>query len=1130
MQKQHIFRIRRNYNKWVANQTLEDYALRFTAKKSRKWSHAQITNTALGAITFLALEALGGVLTLNYGFSNTALAVLIVGLIIFIAGIPVCYYAARYGVDIDLLTRGASFGYIGSTITSLIYASFTFIFFAIEAAIMAMAMKIAFGIPLYIGYFICAVLVIPLVTHGITYISKLQEWTQPVWIFVQTTVLIFVLYHEWGAISQWMQFEPHAASDGARFNLLHFGIASAVMFSLIAQLGEQVDFLRFLPPKETSPKRWYLALFSAGPGWIFIGVIKIFIGSFLAWLAFSHGLPASKASEPTYMYITAFSYMFDSNDIAVYLMGAFVILSQLKINVTNAYAGSIAWSNFFSRITHNHPGRIVWLVLNVVIALLLMEIGIYRVLENTLAIFGILAIAWIGSLFTDLVINKPLKLRPAEFEFKRAHLFDVNPVGVGSMLFASTFGVCAYVGLMGEVVYALAPFITFALTLIISPCIAWFTKGKYYIARPNIKNASAESELICCICEHSFEQEDTSYCTAYAGNICSLCCSLDARCRDSCKTKSSLNEQITSAFSFFFPKALLNNVNRLIGNFIALFGVLLALISALMICVYFLITAEIQTTDHAMVVSTLWEISVVLLIIVAVLCWIIVLVHESRSIAQDETRQQAERLQLEIEAHIETDKKLQRAKDHAEAANKAKSRYLGGISHELRSPLNAISGYAQLLEQEKIPAEKISESAGVIRRSSEHLADLIEGLLDMSKIEAGRLEIVYSELCLPILLEQLVSMFKPQAEAKGVKFNYINKDSFPNFVRTDEKRLRQILINILSNAVKFTHEGNINFSIKYRSGVAEFIIADTGVGIAPEDRERIFNPFERLHHPDRPNPSGTGLGLTITRLLVEILGGAITLESNGEHGSIFRIYIMLGSVYAPKTIAPAQQEIISLKGERKQLLVVDDDPNHIRLMTDILVPLGFTVQTAIDAKTCLTLLETYQADLLLMDVSMPGMNGFELAKLLREMRLSFPIIMISAEARENELFSQEFVPFNDYLVKPVNIPSLLEKIAQHLKIEWEYKSPLIHKQLVQTSDSKPSLPPEKSSALDPEIRQEFIELCEIGYSKKLIESLEEYEKDGRISSDFSLKIRPLIHAFQFEKVLKILREKTSCPL
>ena len=173
---------RRSYNKFVANEMMEDFALRFTARRARKWPYARIAGTALGIVSFMVLEAIGGAITLNYGFVNAAWAIAALVAVIFISGLPISYYAARYGVDIDLLSRGAGFGYVGSTIASLIYASFTFIFFALEAAIMSMALELLLGIPLYIGYAISALIVLPLVTHGIAYISRFQVWSQPVWL------------------------------------------------------------------------------------------------------------------------------------------------------------------------------------------------------------------------------------------------------------------------------------------------------------------------------------------------------------------------------------------------------------------------------------------------------------------------------------------------------------------------------------------------------------------------------------------------------------------------------------------------------------------------------------------------------------------------------------------------------------------------------------------------------------------------------------------------------------------------------------------------------------------------------------------------------------------------------------
>ena len=180
---QRVIKIRRDYNTWVANETLEDYALRFTPRSFRKWSALRVANTAFGgASSFLVLEAVGATMLVGSGFINAFWAILATGLIIFLLGLPISHAAAKYGLDMDLLTRGAGFGYIGSTLTSLIYASFTFIFFALEAAIMAYALELAFHIPPAWGYFICALVVIPLVTHGVTAISRLQAWTQPLWL------------------------------------------------------------------------------------------------------------------------------------------------------------------------------------------------------------------------------------------------------------------------------------------------------------------------------------------------------------------------------------------------------------------------------------------------------------------------------------------------------------------------------------------------------------------------------------------------------------------------------------------------------------------------------------------------------------------------------------------------------------------------------------------------------------------------------------------------------------------------------------------------------------------------------------------------------------------------------------
>src|SRR5216684_252655 len=578
--RQRIDRVRRQYNQWVANQTLEDYALRFTAKSARRWSAARVANTALGAISFLALEAIGGTITINYGATNATAAILVVSVIIFCCGLPIAYHAAKCGIDIDLLTRGAGFGYIGSTITSLIYASFTFIFFAIEAVILATALEMCFGIPRPVGYLISAVVIIPLVTYGITLISRFQLWTQPLWIVLHILPFAAIAYANPYSFTEWTKFPGDHGDPAGHLDLLLFGTAASVVFALVAQIGEQVDFLRFLPrDRRTSKRSWWIALLSAGPGWIILGALKLLAGSFLAYFALSHGVSAEHAAEPAHMYLEAFRYVLSQPDLALALTGTFVILSQLKINVTNAYAGSIAWSNFFSRLTHSHPGRVVWLVFNVVVALLLMEIGVY----------------------------KALGLRPQHMEFKRAHLYDINPVGVGAMTIATVVSITAFYGLFGPTAKALAPFVALIVAFVTAPLIAYLTDGKYYIARKPKKSWQNIEAIQCCICEHSFEPEDTASCPAYAGPICSLCCSLDARCHDLCKPHGRIQAQFSETLGKLLPQPIYARINSQLGHYLGVFAVSAGLVALTLGLIYLQTSATVHA-DKMLLSSLLWKV------------------------------------------------------------------------------------------------------------------------------------------------------------------------------------------------------------------------------------------------------------------------------------------------------------------------------------------------------------------------------------------------------------------------------------------------------------------------------------------------------------------------------------------
>ncbi len=1104
--RQRIMRIRRDYNRWVADETMEDYALRFTAESARKWSAFRVANTALGSISFLALEAIGGALTVAHGFTNSIAAILFVSVLIFAASLPICLNAARAGVDVDLLTRGAGFGYIGSTVTSLIYASFTFIFFGIEAVILAAMLDSFFGVPLWVGYILCAVVVVPLVTHGITFISRVQTWTQPVWLVLNILPLIGLLIAHPDWIAGWTEYGGQNGDNG--FNMLAFGAAASVLFALITQTGEQVDYIRFMPPRAATGKwTWWAALLAGGPGWIVFDVLKLLAGSFLAYAALQAGLSVAQAVQPAEMYRLAFGTLIASPGLVLAITAVFVALSQIKINVTNAYAGSLAWSNFFSRITHSHPGRVVWLVFNIVVALLLMELGVYNTIEQVLFVYSNVAAAWMGALVADLAINKPLGLSPPGIEFKRAHLYDVNPVGVGSMVLSVIASFLAYYGMLGALAQALSTFIAFGVAFAAAPVIAWATDGRYYLARKPRAAWANRSSLQCVICEHSFEPRDMAHCPVYSGPICSLCCSLDARCGDGCKPHARLAAQIMTPLRAALPEGVIRALATPVGSFMVVFLLFAATVGIVFLGI------RVQAPPSADLDAAFWKAYFVFAVIGGITAWALVLARQSRLVAQEETRRQTSLLMSEIRAHQRTDAALQKAKEAAEAANMAKSRYVIGISHELRSPLNAILGYAQLLERDTAIPERRRDGVRTIRRSGEHLAALIEGLLDISKIEAGRIELYRDEIRFPEFLDQLVQMMRLQAEAKSIGFTFDTPPRLPAIVHSDERRLRQILINLLSNAIKFTRQGGVTLRLRFRSEVAEFEVIDTGIGISPQDLSRIFEPFQRGGNSHAPSTPGVGLGLTITKTLVEIMGGEISVRSTLGEGSAFRVRLLLsGKVERPVTEerritgqAPA--------GRPARVLVADDDADHRSLIADLLQPLGFDVRLAASGADCLRQARHDPPDLFLLDIAMPGMNGWALAHAIRqELGQVAPIVMVSANALELAP-PAEGQHHDDVLPKPVSLNILLEKIGALLGVTWTFADPP-----AQTGGAA-----RLSASQAANLRQ----LAAIGYVGGIRERLDALEAEDPATADAIAELRGYISEYRLDAFIAALPEDES---
>jgi signal transduction histidine kinase/CheY-like chemotaxis protein/purine-cytosine permease-like protein len=1120
---QKIFRIRRDYNAWVADESMEDYALRYTPRSFRKWSELRVANTAFGAVSFLALEAIGGAIALNYGFTNALWAILTVGLITFLTGLPISYYAARYGVDMDLLTRGAGFGYLGSTITSLIYASFTFIFFALEAAIMALALQMFFDIPIAWCYVISSLVIVPMVVRGITLISKLQMWTQPVWGVLFLLPYLAIYWKNPQVYSDFMGLTGRT-SGSSEFDPLMFGAAATVAFSLVVQIGEQVDFLRFLPEQtRANRKRWWAAVLMAGPGWIIPGMLKMLGGAFLAFLVLQHELPASKAIEPTQMYLAAYSYVFTDPAWVLAATVIFVVVSQVKINLTNAYAGSLAWSNFFARLTHSHPGRVVWLVFNVLIAVMLMTLGVFQALEKVLGLYSNVAIAWVGALVADLVINKPLGWSPPGIEFKRAHLYDINPVGLLTMLLAAALAVTAYAGTLGPQAQAFAPFIALATALLLSPLLAWWTKGRYYVARPPQVLGRPGQMLKCVVCENSFETEDMAHCPAYSAPICSLCCTLESRCHDRCKTGSRAAEQVEGLLTSLLPRELSSRVNFRVGHYLVVALSLCVLLAALMGTVY---TQEVgpglATDTEAMLKGAFVKVFAMLLLVVAVCSWWVVLGSESRRMAQDESNRQNLLLQREIEAHSRTDAALQAAKDVAESANQAKTRYVAGMTHELRTPLNSILGYSQILLKDEALNSTPREAVQTIQRSGEHLLALIDGLLDLARIEAGRLQLEPMALHLPDFLDELVRMVSPQAEAKGLAFVYTRAGHLPTWVKADAKRLRQILINLLANAVRFTDSGTVTFHVDSRKQVVRFDVVDTGVGVLPQDRERIFLPFERGAAGRRQGGEpGTGLGLTITGLLTSLMGGELTLTSTSERGSTFSVRVYLNETADPGPLREVPRQIVGYFGERRTLLVVDDQPVQRQMLAGMLMPLGFGVREAASGAECLSSLHESVPDAILLDITMDDMDGWQAATRIRTAGYTdVPIVMVSANVFENQVQRLRAAQCQGFVAKPVLESELIAALHRTLGLEWRVAGTPTVADGVASHDAGPLNLPDR-------VRTDLLRLARVGHVRGLQTAL-----DGIAAADPSLaaactRLRGLVSRFEMERLQSLLMDEAE---
>jgi len=507
-------------------------------------------------------------------------------------------------------------------------------------------------------------------------------------------------------------------------------------------------------------------------------------------------------------------------------------------------------------------------------------------------------------------------------------------------------------------------------------------------------------------------------------------------------------------------------------------------------------------------------------------------------------RKELEEKNMRLEQEIV---RRRQAEESAETANRAKSEFLANMSHELRTPLNGILGYAQVLKRDKHLGESVKKGLNIIERSGLHLLNLINGVLDLSKIEARKMEISKSDFLFHEFLNGIVAMVQVQAQKKKLSFDFLTTADLPAGIHADENRLSQILLNLLGNAVKFTDQGSVIFSVS-RVGVRgsgsgekqepltpcpepltpdvriRFQVEDTGVGIPHDKLNDIFLPFKQVGEHTRAI-EGTGLGLAISRHLVRLLSSEMYVKSTPGSGTVFWFDLDLMPV-SPLNIRKKSEEnhVIAYKGEKRKILIVDDKWENRTVLVSMLLPLGFEVAEASDGREGLNKAWEFMPDMVFMDLIMPGMDGFEAIRQIRRQPelAGIKLIAVSASTLNPPEQILAETGCDDYIPKPVRMQELQDKLAFHLQLKWIYEEenePEGHEvsDMSDTDQTDISVPP------DPEIL-ELYNFALDGNFKALKDRLGHIEEADKSYVSFVRKLRQLADSLDEEMICGFLNE------